>query len=609
MYPFRSVSYSMPERLSFFGGWRMRYREYLENLAAQELIDRQRFRLFSITTLTAGVVIGIAFAQSVCVMESGVTAKLTSLLIGLLAIGLVINYVSLPFHRNHKFSYYTIVLAAFITLHLISYSSGGIRASAIMYLAGNMLLAYMLLGNKAGRIVFVLSAIHIVYFWYITGYTDWVRYDLIGKDEWSINLDYMSTWLFAMLILSAQMNYLESGKNEVISRITEQRNELTLKNLELNKLSMVASKAENAIVITDANGRIEWVNDGFMRLTQLHSSVVLGLDILVVYAPLPGLSDGVLQDLSIAFSRHVSFSGELQIARKDGSRYWIQLNATPIQSEQDGRSQFILIGTDISERKLAEEQMLLYMRNLEKTNAELDKFAYVVSHDLKAPLRAIGSLTGWIEEDMGQHLPAEMHKHLTTIQGRVVRMEGLINGILDYTKAAKKEEDRVVFDVAEMVRETVDLLGPPPCAQITVSGEWPRVLARKVKMQQVFINLIQNALKYNDKIAPEISIGSRLTSGGWEFYVQDNGPGIEPRYHHKIFEIFQTLNARDEVESRGVGLAIVKKLVEEEGGAIRVESELGAGASFLVSWPESRHEIALVSSSSSVQPNSGTKRA
>lgn len=609
MYPFRSVSYVLPKRLSFFGGWRLRYREYLESLAAQELIDRQRFRLFSITTITAGIVIGIAFAQSVCVMESGITAKLTSLLIGLLAIGLVVNYVTLPLHRNHRFSYYAIVLAAFITLHLISYSSGGIRASAIMYLAGNMLLAYMLLGNKAGRIVFALSAIHIVYFWYITGHTDWVRYDLIGKDEWSINLDYMSTWLFAMLILSAQMNYLESGKNEVISRITEQRNELTLKNHELNKLSTVASKAENAIVITDASGRIEWVNDGFMRLTHLQSSVVLGADILSVYAPLPGLSDGVLKDLSNALCRHASFSGELQIARKDGSRYWIQLNTTPIQSDEDGRSQFIFIGTDITERKLAEEQTLLYMRNLEKTNAELDKFAYVVSHDLKAPLRAIGSLTGWIEEDMGQQLPEEMRKHLSTIQGRVVRMEGLINGILDYTKAAKKEEDRVVFDVAEMARETVDLLGPPQGAQITICGEWPRILARKVKMQQVFINLIQNAIKYNDKDAPEITIGCRLAFGGWEFYVQDNGPGIEPRYHHKIFEIFQTLNARDEVESRGVGLAIVKKLVEEEGGAIRIESELGMGASFIVFWPDSRHEIVPVFDSSSAHLNSGTKRA
>ncbi|MFM9009149.1 MAG: sensor histidine kinase [Bacteroidota bacterium] len=581
----------------------------MDSLAAQELIDRQRFRLFTITTLTAGIVIGIAFAQSVCVMESGVTAKLTSLLIGLLAIGLVVNYVSLPFHRNHRFSYYTIVLAAFITLHLISYSSGGIRASAIMYLAGNMLLAYMLLGNKAGRIVFALSAIHIVYFWYITGHTDWVQYDLIGKDEWSINLDYMSTWLFAMLILSAQMNFLESGKNEVISRITEQRNELTLKNRELNKLSTVASKAENAIVITDANGRIEWVNDGFMRLTHLRSSHILGLDILTVYTPVPGLSDNALKELSGALGRHASFTGELQIARKDGTRYWIQLNATPIQSDEDGSSQFILIGTDITERKMAEEQTLLYMRNLEKTNAELDKFAYVVSHDLKAPLRAIGSLTGWIEEDMGQHLPEDMRKHLTTIQGRVVRMEGLINGILDYTKAAKKEEDRVIFDVAEMVQETVDLLGPPQGVRITITGDWSRIFARKVKMQQVFINLIQNALKYNNKSAPEIAIGCRLTTGGWEFYVQDNGPGIEPRYHQKIFEIFQTLNARDEVESRGVGLAIVKKLVEEEGGSIRVESELGMGASFVVFWPESRDETVPVSNSSNVHQSSGTNRA
>jgi PAS domain S-box-containing protein len=586
MYLFNTVLQSLPVRFSLWNRWQSRLQSYLDALAKDELIARQRFRLFSVTTLTAGLVILVAFIQSLMVMESGLMAQITSGIIGVLGLALLANYIALPFHQNHRFAYYAIVLAAFVALHFITYDSGGIRASAIMYMVGVMLLAFMLLGNTAGRTVFLLIAAHIIYFWFISVNTNWVGYELIGSDTWSINLDYMATFLLAMVILTAQMNYLESGKNEVISRITEQRNELTLKNRELNKLSMVASKADNAIAITDAAGLVEWVNDGFLRLTACTSDEILGKNIISLCLPDKTQSSSNHEEWIKAFNAITSFSGELEQARKDGTAYWVQMNMTPILSDDEGRLQYILIGTDITKRKVAEEQTHLYMRNLEKTNAELDKFAYVVSHDLKAPLRAIGSLTGWIEEDMGAQLPEEMRGHLTTIQGRVVRMEGLINGILDYTKAAKKEEDRVDFEVSEMVNETIDLLGPPAHTEIRLHGNWPRIRARKIKMQQVFINLIQNAMKYNDKAEMKIDVGCRLKNGDWEFFVKDNGPGIEPRYHHKIFEIFQTLNARDEVESRGVGLAIVKKLVEEEGGSIHVESELGAGACFVFVWPD-----------------------
>jgi light-regulated signal transduction histidine kinase (bacteriophytochrome) len=107
-----------------------------------------------------------------------------------------------------------------------------------------------------------------------------------------------------------------------------------------------------------------------------------------------------------------------------------------------------------------------------------------------------------------------------------------------------------------------------------------------VKLQQIFLNLIHNAVKYNDKEDIQIDIGCEDAGANWKFFVRDNGPGIEPKYHDKIFVIFQTLNARDEVESRGVGLAIVKKIIEEEGGKIWVESEKGKGASFCFTWPK-----------------------
>lgn len=563
-------------------GWFSHNEQYQNSIPADDLIARQRYRLFRTTTVTAGLVIFYAFVQAMFIVNVG---NFTGILIGLLDLVLVLNFFALPFHRNHKLAYYVITLAAFATLHIISYYSGGIRASAIMYMAGTMLLGYMLLGNIAGRIVFGLITVHIFLFWYLTEHTSMISNVLIGSSAEMINFDYLTTFFLAMLILAAQMNYLESGKNVVIERITEQRNELREKNKELHKLSIVASKADNAIVITDNTGRAEWVNDGFVRLTGYSFDDVVGRKPRELLHG-KGTDPETLKVMLNAIENHLPFSGELLKFRKDKTPFWTQITMTPIVSDEGGVERFIFIESDITPRKLAEEKMNQYMMNLEKTISELDKFAYVVSHDLKAPLRAIGNLTGWIEEDMADRLPEEIRGHFNTIKGRVVRMEGLINGILDYTKAAKHGGELISFSSEEVVKDSIELIGPPESAIINIRSGMPQMKAEKVKLQQVFLNLIHNAIKYNDKEDVQVDIGFEDLGKEWKFFVKDNGPGIEKRYHEKIFVIFQTLNARDEVESRGVGLAIVKKIIEEEGGKIWVESDKGTGATFYFTWPK-----------------------
>lgn len=558
--------------------------KYHNSIPADDLIARQRYRLFRATTITAAAVIFYAFFQAWYVVDVG---NFSGILIGILGLVLVVNYFYLPFHKNHRLAYYVIVLGAFTTLHIISYYSGGIRASAIMYMAGLMLLGYMLLGNTAGKIVFTLIAINIVFFWYATEYTDLISYALIGDTVELINIDYLTTFFLAMLILSTQMNYLESGKNVVIERITVQRNELREANKELHKLSIVASKADSAIIITNSDGIAEWVNDGFVRLTGFYFDDIVGQNPHHLLTGKKSNQDTIAA-LNLAITNHEAFSCELLKYKKSGEPFWTQITMTPIASDADTETEakYIYIESDITPRKLAEEKMNRYMKNLEKTISELDKFAYVVSHDLKAPVRAIGNLTGWIEEDMGGRLPADLLEHFNTIKGRVVRMEGLINGILDYTKASKTSGELQPFEMNELVRDSIDLIGPPANAVINVRDNLPNMRAERVKLQQVFLNLIQNAIKYNDKEDIQVEIRCEDQGNDWKFFVKDNGPGIEPRYHEKIFVIFQTLNARDEVESRGVGLAIVKKIVEEEGGKIWVESEKGKGATFCFNWPK-----------------------
>ena|SRR5688572_19348115 len=350
---------------------------------------------------------------------------------------------------------------------------------------------------------------------------------------------------------------------------------------------MVASETVNSVIITDKDGNIEWVNDGFTRLMGYNQEEVTGK---TAGAFLFGAkSDPVKRQLleSRQFTSN-NFNTEIIKYRKNGETIWVQENVTRIMDEEENLVKYIFIENDISERKKSEEKMSEYLNNLEKTNKELDKFAYVVSHDLKAPLRAIGNLTGWIEEDAGHLLPGEVRKNFNLIKERVIRMEALINGILDYSKVAKKNNQFEMFDVNELVKESIELLGHQDNCCFTMTNKLPEMTADRIKMQQVFLNLLGNAIKFNTNENKEVKISSAVADGFYQFSIADNGPGIDPRFHEKIFVIFQTIHTRDEFESTGVGLAIVKKIVEEHDGKIWVESVPGQGSTFHFTWPKYR---------------------
>lgn len=223
---------------------------------------------------------------------------------------------------------------------------------------------------------------------------------------------------------------------------------------------------------------------------------------------------------------------------------------------------------------------------LERKNKELDQFAYVVSHDLKAPLRGIDNVCHWIEEDMEHELSPQMKNYLGIMRGRVHRLEDLINGLLEYARIGRVKRIVEVIDVKDTLQYVFDMVVPGNFKVIT-KGHLPVLNGERIRLEQVFVNLVSNAVKHHNKPNGTITIISEEAGDYYRFCVQDDGPGIDPEYHEKIFRIFQTLRERDTKESTGVGLAIVKKIIDDQKGTVIVKSAPGEGASFEFTWPKS----------------------
>lgn len=241
------------------------------------------------------------------------------------------------------------------------------------------------------------------------------------------------------------------------------------------------------------------------------------------------------------------------------------------------------------EERVKERTIELEKTNIElqHVNTELKDFAYIVSHDLKAPLRAIASLTDWIVEDYADSLDEDGQEQLSLLKNRVNHMYKLLEGILRYSRIGRGEEQKEVINLNESVNNVIDSLLPTENFEITIENKLPEIYADKTKINQVFQNIISNAIKYNDKPVGQVKIYSETKGDGFHYFsIADNGKGIPEKDFHRVFKIFQTLEKdKNSTESTGVGLTLVQKIIRKYGGDISLASKVGKGTTFTFSLP------------------------
>jgi len=364
-------------------------------------------------------------------------------------------------------------------------------------------------------------------------------------------------------------------------------------------LDAIVSNVVDGVIILDEDSRIETFNPTACEMFGYQPNEVIGhkIERLLVEAQSLTRNQQTNAKQSLMDSPPVMSGQAWQTSgiRKDGTTFPISISVSDVQLDD---RRLLAIIRDMTEVQASQEKLqsradeltrlttMLAQTNitLEDRNRELEQFAYVASHDLKAPLRAIANLSEWIEEDLHGQLAAENQRQMLLLRGRVHRMEALINGLLEYSRVGRTKAALEQVSVQVLLEEVVDSLAPPDTFTIAIAPNLPTFTTKVMLLRQVFANLISNAIKHHDRPDGHITITVQEQGAFYEFSVADDGPGIDANYHTKVFVIFQTLEARDTKESTGIGLAIVKRIVEAEGGSVWIDSKEGSGATFRFTW-------------------------
>ena len=389
----------------------------------------------------------------------------------------------------------------------------------------------------------------------------------------------------------------ESGKPtgvlEICRDITERKQTEEALRVSERKYSDLVQQSPDAIISLDKIGNFLSFNPAAERMSGFSAQEVIGTHFTKV-----GILDKEsilksLKEFGLVLTGAERQPFDLIITHKDKSRVHMEANGRLIK-QKDRKTWIQVTLRDITERLHAEQELEKVNKDLEsavwelrRANKELQEFAYITAHDLKTPLRGIGTLADWISTDYADKFDKEGKKQVRLLVGKAKQMSALIDDILQYSRLGHSSPEKRQVDLNKVLSDVITSIDPPENIEITAENELPVLMCEKTQIMQVFQNLLSNAVKYMDKPEGQIKVGCVEQDGFLKFSIADNGPGIDEKYFKKIFKIFQALSTENRVDSTGIGLSIVKKIVELNAGIVWVESELGKGSTFFFTLPKS----------------------
>ena len=353
------------------------------------------------------------------------------------------------------------------------------------------------------------------------------------------------------------------------------------------RFELVVEACPSGIVMVNSMGSISLVNAELERQFGYERTELIGSNIEML---LPLQVRGLHRQHRQVFSaspamRAMGVGRDLFARRRDGSEFPVEIGLTPIDTGDD--HSVLATVVDITSRKQAERAIDLQNAQLRRSNAELEQFAYIASHDLQEPLRMVANFTDLLQERYRDRLDEKGHRYIAYAVDGAKRMQVLVRDLLAYSRVGAEEKAFKPVNSAELAAAIVERLSSAikDCGARVELRELPLVMSDEVELGQVFQNLLSNALKFRSERVPDIVIDAVRQEQFFRFSVSDNGIGIDPRFSQRIFQMFQRLHERGKYDGSGIGLAIVKKIVARHGGEIWFESTPGAGTTFYFTLP------------------------
>lgn len=369
---------------------------------------------------------------------------------------------------------------------------------------------------------------------------------------------------------------LEDRQSE-IANLKETNKELLISLQEVSRYQS-ALDISSIVSIGDQNGNITYVNDMFCQMSGYSKEELIGKNHSILKSDQHKriFWDGMWQIISQGNIWH----NEIMNLNKEGIGYWVDTTIVPFFNGQGEIVSYLSMGHDITKRKLQEEEAKEYHLQLESINKNLEDFAHTVSHDLKSPLNNAKGLVSIIEASLSEDQPAEVKEYLSLLNETNDKMRSLIDGILQYSKASGRDAklDRILME--PFIHEVANTLTAKGKAKLIFKNTLPEISYNETVLKQVISNLMSNAIKFNDKEQCVIEFSSRMDDYYYHISIADNGPGVAKEYQEDMFKLFNKVNKDSSKDSSGVGLATVKKIINEAGGNIWVDSTLGHGTKF-----------------------------